>query len=467
MRKMKKIAVVGGGISGLAAAHEIGKRLRADNLSCELRLFEAAPGVGGKIGAAARDGFLCEAGPNGFLDSKPSTLDLCADLGLSDKLLRSREEASRRFIFSRGELHELSGSPAAFFRSGLLSLRGKLRIIPELWAPVSPEGSDPSVGEFGRRRLGAEATARLLDPMVAGVFAGDPDRLSLASCFPRIAELEQQYKSLIRAMIALQLKRRRQTSGGGPAGPGGTLTSFAGGLSVLPETLAGTLGRQVVCSAALADLQRTPHGYRLQFDGDTEDYDCDVAVLALQAADASGPLRSVDPAIADVLARFEYAPVAVVGLGFDEATLGCRLDGFGFLVPGEERRKILGSLWTSTIFEHRAPEGSVLLRTLIGGARSPELALLPEPQLVDLARAELAAILGISAEPAFVQVFKWPQAICQYTVGHGERLTEVDGRVAGLPGLVLSGNSYRGVSLNDCARNAVLVGEAVAAYVRG
>ena len=417
---MKKVAVVGGGISGLATAYEIDKRLRASGGHYELRLFEAEARVGGKIGAARRDGFVCEAGPNGFLDSKPSTLNLCRELGIEDQLLRSSDAAARRFIFSRGQLHQLPGSPLAFFRSRLLSLPARLRIVGELWAPVSPPGSDPTVAEFGRRRLGRQAAARLLDPMVAGVFAGDPERLSLGSCFPRIAELERDHKSLIRALLALQLKRGRR-SGGGPAGPGGTLTSFAGGMSVLPDTLAQTLADRVTCRAPLTGVERHAQGYRLSLGADRQTYDCDAAVLALQAADAVAPLQSLDAELAGVLEQFEYAPVAVVGLGFEQAALQTRLDGFGFLVPGEERRRILGSLWTSSIFAHRAPDGCVLLRTLIGGARKPELALLPEAQLVELARAELSQILGISAQPVFVQVFQWPRAICQYTVGHREQ----------------------------------------------
>ncbi|MCO6413380.1 MAG: protoporphyrinogen oxidase [Thiogranum sp.] len=463
---MKKVAIVGGGISGLATAFQISKRLRSAGCDHQLRVFEAQAHVGGKIGAARRDGFLCEAGPNGFLDSKPSTLELCDELGLTGKLLRSEDAASRRYIYSRGQLHALPGSPPAFFRSKLLDLPAKLRIVGELWAPPSAPGSDPTVAEFGRRRLGPQATARLLDPMVSGVFAGDPERLSLGSCFPRIAELEAQYKSLIRAMLALQFKRGARRSNAGPAGPGGTLTSFADGLSVLPATLAERLGEQLVCAAPLHSLQRTGHGYRLQFQGAASDYDCDVAVLALQACDASAPLRALDEGLAGLLQQFEYAPVAVVGLGYEQAAFGRSLDGFGFLVPGEEQRKILGSLWTSSIFAQRAPEGHVLLRTLVGGARNPQLATLSEADLVALVRAELAAILGVAATPVFAQVFTWPQAICQYTVGHRERLSQMDRHLSALPGLFITGNAFRGVALNDCTRNAALVAEGVAEYLR-
>jgi oxygen-dependent protoporphyrinogen oxidase len=234
---------------------------------------------------------------------------------------------------------------------------------------------------------------------------------------------------------------------------------------VLPDTLAATLKEQLVCNAPLRELGRTRDGYRLSFDAGRAAYDCDIAVVASQACDAWQPLQALDPQLSAVLQQFEYAPVAVVGLGFEQDRLPRKLDGFGFLVPGEEPRKILGSLWTSCIFAHRAPPGSVLLRTLIGGARAPALAALPEEQLVQLARAELSIVLGIQAPPVFVQVFKWPQAICQYTPGHRERLTTIEQRLAVLPGLFLAGNAYRGVALNDCTHNATVIADQVADYL--
>jgi oxygen-dependent protoporphyrinogen oxidase len=462
---MKRIAVVGGGISGLATAYQLDQRLRAAGRPYRLQLFEAQPQVGGKIASAQRDGFLCEAGPNGFLDSKPSTLALCRELGLEAELMRSQAAAARRFVYSRGRLHQLPATPPAFFRSPLLSLPARLRVVGELWAPVSPAGSDPTVAEFGRRRLGPEAAARLLDPMVSGVFAGDPDRLSLKSCFPRIAELEHDYHSLIRALVTLQVKGGRRSDGGGPAGPGGALTSFRAGLSVLPNALAQALQGVISCAHPLAAVESLEQGYRLHFAAGQPAQECDVAILALQASDAAQPLRDLDAQLAGMLERFEYAPVAVVGLGFEQADLPRPLDGFGFLVPGEERRKILGSLWTSSIFAHRAPDGCVLLRTLIGGARRPELAELPETDLVALARRELADILDIRAAPVFEQVFRWPKAICQYTVGHAQRLQQLDDRLTQLPGLFLTGNAYRGVALNDCTLNAVRIAEQVDSYL--
>ncbi|MBW2645303.1 MAG: protoporphyrinogen oxidase [Deltaproteobacteria bacterium] len=466
---MKQIAIIGAGISGLATAFQIEKKLKESGIDHKVHIFEREPKVGGKISAVFKNGFRCEAGPNGFLDSKPSTLQLCEELGLSDKLLRSTDAARKRFIYSQGKLHELPTSPPKFFFSGLLSLKGRIRIIGELWAPGPKQGTDPTIAEFARRRLGEEAHAKLLDPMVAGVFAGDTERLSLESCFPRMAELERDYGSLIKAMIKIQKERkkdpaaRKKKDKGGPAGPGGTLTSFRDGLSVLPQAIADRFKGRITCNSDLKKIEKTARGFRLSFPG-AEDFECDCVVAAAPACDTASPLAHIDEGLTAVLNRFEFAPATVVGLGFDKNTIKHDINGFGFLIPKKEHRRILGSLWTSSIFPHRAPEGSVLLRTIVGGARSPELAILPEEEIIAMVRDELKAIMGITAEPTFVQAFKWEKAICQYTVGHKERLQEVDERVSRIPGLFLTGNSYRGVALNDCTLNATRIAEKVARF---
>ncbi|UCE90116.1 MAG: protoporphyrinogen oxidase, partial [Pseudomonadota bacterium] len=296
---MKRIAVIGAGISGLATAYQLEKQLSASGVAHELRVFEKEARPGGKIGAARRDGFLCESGPNGFLDSKPSTLELCAELGISDRLLSSSEAARRRFILKNGRLREIPTAPLAFLRSDLMSLRGKLRMLAEPWAADPKEGKDQSISDFARRRLGSEALETLIEPMVGGVFAGNPDRLSLESCFPRIAELERTYGGLVKAMFKLQKERRRQRGqggtapGAGPAGPGGTLTSFREGLSVLPDTLAQRFGERLTCAAPLSAVLRSGNGFRLVFEGQA-DYECDCLILATPASDAAQALNGLD-----------------------------------------------------------------------------------------------------------------------------------------------------------------------------
>ena len=466
---MKKIAVIGAGISGLATAFQIQKRLQQAGVDHDIQIFEKEPKTGGKIGAMIKDGFRCEAGPNGFLDSKPSTLELCEELGITDQLLKSSDAARRRFIYSRSRLQKIPTSPLQFIGSNLISLSGKLRLLGETWAAGPPIGVDQTIAEFARRRLGEEAYAKLIDPMVAGVFAGDAERLSLESCFPRMAELERDYGGLVKAVFKIPMERRRQReknkpkTGGGRAGPGGTLTSFRDGLSVLPDTLARRFDGKVICNAGLNEIVRNANGYRLASSRFGE-YQCDGIIIATPAFDAAALLRSVDQKLSGVLYQFEYAPVTVVGIGYDKRTVNTDLNGFGFLMPKSERRRILGSLWTSSIFSHRAPDDSVLLRNIVGGARSPELALLPDEKIIDMVRKELSDILGITAEPTFVQVFRWDKAICQYTVGHQYRLKEIDDRLKNYPGLFITGNAYKGVSINDCTANASIIATDVANY---
>ncbi len=459
---MKRVVVVGGGISGLATAYRLVEGAKTAALPLALTVLEAEPRAGGKIVTERREGFTVEGGPNGFLDGKPETLRLARDLGLGERLLPSSDAARKRFVFRHGTLHALPESPPAFFRSQLMSLRGRLRILAEPFIAPAPPEVDESLAEFGRRRLGAEAVDALLDPMVSGVYAGDPNRLSVWACFPRIKELERDHGSLIRALLAVQRARRKalasgQTvaAGGGPAGPSGKLTSFAEGTQLLVDALAAALGERVRVGAPVRDITRgEADAYQVHLDAG-ERLDADAIVLACPAYATAEILATIAPAASLAAREIGYAPAVVVALGFERAAVGHPLDGFGFLIPRSERRRILGSLWTSSIYPgHRAPDERILLRTIVGGARNPELAGLPPDELVALVRGELRDILGIAATPVFREVFTWPVAIPQYDVGHRDRVARVEHGLAHLPGLFVTGNAYRGVGINDCTREA-------------
>ncbi len=459
---MKRVVVVGGGISGLATAYRLAEGAKAAGLPLALTVLEAESRAGGKIVTERREGFTVEGGPNGFLDGKPETVRLARDLGLGERLLGSSDAARKRFVFRHGVLHALPESPPAFFRSQLMSLRGRLRILAEPFIPPAPPDVDESLAEFGRRRLGAEAVDALLDPMVSGVYAGDPNRLSVWACFPRIKELERDHGSLIRALLAVQRARRKaiasgQTvaTGGGPSGPSGKLTSFAEGTQLLVDTLATALGERVRVAAPVRDITRgEADAYQVHLDAG-ERLDADAVVLACPAYATAEILATIAPAASLAAREIGYSPAVVVALGFERAAVQHPLDGFGFLIPRSERRRILGSLWTSSIYPgHRAPDGRILLRTIVGGARNPELAGLAPDELVKLVRAELRDILGIAAEPVFHEVFAWPVAIPQYDVGHRERVARVEHGLAHLRGLFVTGNAYRGVAINDCTREA-------------
>ena len=418
----------------------------------EVSVLEADSRAGGKIGSERIGGFLCEKGPGGFLDNKPTTLQLCDTLGL--KPLRSNDNARKRFLFTKGKLNVLPDSPPAFLKSNILSWRGKIRMALDVIAPKGP--ADETVAEFVSRRLGSEALEQLIDPMVSGVYAGDPRQMSITSAFPRIKELEQQYGSLIRALVKIRKQRKKQPDSQSNSkvstSPGGNLTSFDDGVQTLTDSLALHLGDRLRTGVFVHGLEKTPGGYRLHTS--TGDLDSDMVVLATPAFVSADILHDLDQSVAQILATIAYPHVSVVCLGYEKEKVSHKLDGFGFLVPHKEHRKILGTLWDTSIFDNRAAPGRVLLRTMVGGAQYPEVADLDDRQLLDTVVGELQQILGADTDPDMVQIYRWQKAIPQYVLGHGNKLEMIDSRMRAYEGLYLTGNAYRGIGMNDCIANA-------------
>ena len=443
-----KISIVGAGISGLATAQAVLTR----KPDAEITLFEADQRTGGKVWTeTGPEGYLCEGGVNGFLDKIPRTLDLCKQIGVSP--LRADVTAQKRYIFSRGELHKLPEKPLEFLQSRLLSLRGRSRVIYEIFAGGT-DNPDETLAQFGTRRLGSEACDRLIDPMASGVFAGDARKLSLKSCFPRIHQVEEEYGSLIRGLIKLQIKARRQSSKDIPGpGPGGKLTSFNNGMSALTDGIARQLGTRIRVATPVRDISRSGKRYLLQLDNAAQD-ECDILILAAPAHAQSRMLQALDPSLAKLLDEIPYPPLSVCCFGYQKQHVGRVLEGFGFLVPSKEQRAVLGTVIESNLFPDRTPGDSILLRSMVGGARTPELALLGDEQLISRVRSDLQDILGLTAEPDFVRIFRHQRAIPQYTVGHAARLETIDKHLQRHPGLILTGNAFKGVSLNDCVVNA-------------
>lgn len=434
-----RVAIGGGGISGLSLAWSLLKR----DPSLEVIVLESEAAPGGKIRSDRIEGYLCEWGVNGFLDNKPGTLQLAEALGLPP--VRSSDDARKRFVYADGRLHRLPESPPAFLKSALMSWGGKFRLALE---PFIAKGTveDESLAEFGRRRLGAEAFQKLIDPMASGIFAGDPERLSLKSCFPRIHELEQTYGSLIKAMISLMKERKKKVD----AGPGGALTSFHDGMGSVIQSLMRELGGRVRTSAAVESIAPAAGGgWSLALRGG-ETVECDVAVLAAPAHAQTGILRELDAVVSRALAQIPYPSLSVVCTGFELKDVNIPVDCFGYLVPGRERRKVLGTLYDSSVFPNRAPEGHVLLRSMVGGARASDVADLEDGKLLDTVMQETRTITGLRPDPVFVKIYRHPRAIAQYNVGHGRILSEVDAFEQRHRGVYLSGNAYRGVSVNDC-----------------
>jgi protoporphyrinogen/coproporphyrinogen III oxidase len=444
------IAVVGGGVAGLSIAHEI--RQQAPDV--RLIVLERADGARGNIRTERCDGYTCESGPDGFLDNAPDTLRLVAELGLSDRLLPSRDAARRRYIFRDGRLHEVPGSLTAFLKSDLLSRRGRARVFGEPFAGGPPD-ADESIGAFASRRIGAEAADVMIDAMVSGIYAGDARALSLRACFPKMYEMERDHGSLVRAMLAKGLTRAR-TRGAGVGAPAGRLTSFISGMSELTDTLAASLGSSLKTSSPVVDVWPPALGCYWLFTPEQR-YMADAVVLAGPAEESAALVRHFDAELSSELAGIQSAPLAVVCLGFDARALEAQrgpLDGFGYLIPRSERLRTLGVLWESSIYANRAPEGRVLMRVMIGGAHDPEAVELPDDRLLSVVLGDLRTTMNVSVEPAFSRIVRHRRGIPQYNIGHLARLRRIDAALERHAGLLLAGNSYRGVAINACIAEA-------------
>ncbi len=451
---MKKIVVAGGGLSGLSVAYALSGCAEFD-----ITVLESSPRTGGKIWTDNAEGFVCEKGANGFLDNKPKTIELCGSLGIEP--LRSNENAKKRYIFSDGRLNALPESPPAFLKSDFISWPGKLRMLYELFAPKGPK--DETVADFIIRRLGKEALEKLIDPMVSGVYAGDPYKMSIKSCFPRIKEFEEKDGGLFRALIKIRKEKKRKGSDVSVAPPG-RLTSFYDGAQAITDALTESLGERVIMGQAVQGIEKTGDKYQVQ----TADkvLEADIVILASPAYASSEILKSLDRELSDTLATIPYPSLSVVCLGFRREKVEHSLQGFGFLIPHIEGRKILGTLWDSSIFPNRAPEGQVLLRTMIGGAKASDLAMLDDERLLNTVVDELKPILKLRSEPDMVRIYRWERAIPQYLLGHMNKLDSIDSRLESHPGLYLAGNAYKGIGMNDCIENGYKLAESIKAGLK-
>jgi oxygen-dependent protoporphyrinogen oxidase len=404
---MKKIAVIGGGISGLTIAY----LLLNKKPELDITVYEADNRPGGKIWTEQADGYLCERGPNGFLDNKPMTLELCESLGIEP--VRSNENSKKRFIFSGGKLNALPESPSSFIKSGLLSWPGKIRLIGELIAPKGPV--DETVAAFITRRLGKEALEKLIDPMCSGVYAGDPS--------------------------------------------GGNLTSFYNGAQTITDTLAQKIGERLRLSVPVQSISMDNSRYQVHTANET--LDADIVVMAPPAYASSVMLKDFDSELSKTLSDIPYPHVAVVCFGYKKENLAHPLNGFGFLVPHNEGRQILGTLWDSSIFPNRASGDTALLRTMIGGAKNPQMADLNDDKISDIVFDELKPLLGLKKDPDMLRVFRWEKAIPQYIPGHIDKLNIIEKHLKKYPGLYLTGNSYRGIGINDCVKSGYEIADKI------
>ena len=443
-----RVAIVGGGVTGLAT----GAWLEHNHGIDDFVILEASSRAGGKIRSEVDAGFTLEWGPQGFLDNAPDTLELASIQALEDRLVRADEAAADRFILRQGRLRRVATSPVGFMLSSVLPVSGRLRLLGEPFASPHP-GHDETVFEFASRRIGRQAAEVLVDAMVTGVFAGDSRKLSLAATFPKMAAMESEYGSLTKALFAkMRAARKSGSHSAGPAGPGGTLTTFSGGMVRLTDRLAESAGDRLQLKRPLQSLEREESTHILNTEEGV--VESETVLLALPAERAARLMTALAPDAVQPLAATPTAPIAVVMLGYaDKNAFGRPVSGFGFLVPRSEDEALLGTLYCHDIFPGQASDGWLLLRAMVGGARSPEAVGLDDDGLLDRVRASLARVFGTDPEPDQVWIVRWEQGISQYTLGHLDRVAAAE-TAAGKAGIELAGSPYRGVSVNDCIKQA-------------
>ncbi len=457
-----RVVVIGGGISGLAAAHRLISSGKADSLAPEsVTLIEGSSQLGGKVTTELTEGFLVEGGPDSFVTNKGAVLELTEELGISDRVISSRAEHRGAQIWSRGRLHPIPeglllmapSRLSPLLRSTLFSVGGKLRIFADLVIPRRKPEGDVSLEEFVVRRFGCEMLDRLAEPLVAGIHAAEPAHMSLAASFPRFLEMEKAHRSLI---LAARAAARRQMEG---AGPGlSYFASFREGMGELTGALVAALrGVRLVTGNAVTRLEGlgtpgTPGRFRLTL-GDGSQVEAAGVILAIPAAETAALLSRIVPAVAPLVAGIRQVTTATVTLAYRRGDL-TGLRGSGFVVPATERRRIMGVSYLSRKWEGRVDDGGTeLLRAFVGGAAGQELAMAGEERLVAVVRSELAEILGVTATPMMTRAKTWVGGLHQYNVGHVERVAEVEAAIAAIPGLAVAGAAFHGIGLNECVKS--------------
>ena len=461
----KRIAIIGGGIAGLAAAYEL-ELARAAGSPVSYELFEASPRFGGVIASSVVNGTVIERGPDSFLTEKPAAAQLCRELGLGDDLIPSNDATRQTYILVRNRLVPLPDGLmfliptkiAPTLLTGLFSPLTKLRMglellrrpptDPRLQARPRPQAEDESVASLVRRHYGQQAVDRLADPLLSGIYGGDSEQLSARAVLPRLVEMEAQYGSLTRGMLA-GLRARRDA--GSPSTPPPIFTTLRHGLQQLVDALVSKLDPSSLhLETPVAAVERTPSGWRVLQPGIAQIFDA--VILATPAWAAASLVRGTDAELSDELNSIPYSSSVTINVVYDGTDLDPLPPGFGFLVPAVERRAILACTFIHRKFSGRTAPGKTVLRVFLGGAHNSQLLDHSDENLADLARRELRQILAITAKPELIEIQRWPRARAQYAIGHRARQQRIQARLSELPGLRLAGNAYDGIGISDCIR---------------
>lgn len=458
-RNSLPIAVLGAGISGLAAAHELMR------LGHEVVVLDRRARPGGRIQTARQDGFLVEHGPTSMISPAPDAESLIGALGLAHERIDRGDAVRRRYLVRDGSAHALPLDPLGFFSSGFFSLRGRLRLLAEPFVGRGP--ADESVADFVRRRFGRELLDYVFDPLVGGLYAGDPERLSVAALLPRLKQMEMRHGSVVRGVIT-QMRARMRSGMDARFDPRKRmLFSFRNGMATLPMRLAAALGPRLRSGVRVEAVRPAPGGgFRLTLleHGYASTLHAAGVVVALPAYAAARALAPLSENTASILSNIAHPPLAVVALGYRRDRIAHPLDGLGVLTPTVERRGVLGFLFSSTLFAGRAPDGHALLTAYVGGVRQPALALLPREELVALVRAEAADLLGAQGAPAFESARYWRGSLPQPDLTHAARLEALRNLEREFPGLAVTGNYVGGVSTAACVELAVAAAGRIGAH---
>ncbi|MBL8150671.1 MAG: protoporphyrinogen oxidase [Blastocatellia bacterium] len=444
--------VIGAGITGLVASYKLCKQGQ------KVALLEASDRVGGVIRSEQKQGFLVEYGPNSFLESGETT-ELITELGLNEELVSANPKAPR-YIYFRDRLEAVPMSPPALIATRLLSVKGKLRLLSEPFvAPRRFNDEEESLASFVCRRFGQEVHDRLFSPFVSGVYAGNTELLSASACFPKLTDLEKEHGSLFFGMVKTIFAKREAKK----AKSSSRLSSFRSGMQTLPHRLAEKIGNSLLLSAKIEKInisQQSPK-YSVEFvrDGQRYSFTSDNLIVATPTKIVVELLGDQLPELSKELETIEYTRLAVIHLSFKVSDIARSLNGFGFLIPRGQSVRTLGTIWNSSLFPNRAPEGEVLFTSFIGGAHDLGAVELRDEELVAIVSGELKKILSTSADAKLISLWKWQKAIPQYCIGHVAKLKRIEAAVKGQKGLYLAGNYLQGVSVPDCVSRAIKIAE--------
>ena len=468
---MARVVIIGGGISGLAAAH----RLTELNQSLHITLLEASSRLGGTIHTESREGFLLERGPDSFISEKPEAVALAKRLGLESRLIETNATHRRSFIVRNRRLRPVPEgfqllAPSRiwpFLATDIFSLAGKARMAADLFLPrrAANGSADESLASFVRRRLGREALERMAQPMVGGIYTANPDTLSLRATLPRFLDMERDHRSVVLAMLRKARSQQATEKSGTSGARYGLFLSFDTGMEVLVQALetmlrASTSRCDIHAQTRAQSVSRNSASWTIKTESG-QTLEADAVCLAVPAYIAANLLSTVHPSLSAQLDQIKYASTATINLAYRRAVIAHPLDGFGFVVPFIEKRSLIACTFSSVKFRGRAPGDHVLLRAFVGGALQPEMFALDETEMLERVENDLRELLGISDRPVFAEISKWKNSMPQYEVGHLDRVQSIEDELAQLPNLTLAGNAYRGAGIPDCIRSGEAAAETI------